>query len=148
VWVMNTRGKLSLSMSSLASLTLIASLFVFGTSILYAAAQGSNMTNGSQLLTNNSQQTQASSQIPDVALQTILEQTRGANATSFAIGNIINQTGLSNATQPGLGNATQPGSDNTTMKSVIEEARNTNATSFAAGNIINQTKSGSNTTTS
>ena len=137
---MNTRGKLSLSMSSLVSLTIIASLFIFGTSILYAAAQESNMTNGSQLLTNNSQQTQASSQIPNVALQTILEQTRGANATSFAIGNLINQTGLSNATQPG--------SDNTTMKSVIEEARNTNATSFAAGNIINQTKSGSNTTTS
>ena len=140
MWIMNTRGKLSLSISSLASLTLIASLFVFETSILYAAAQGSNTTNGSQLLTNNSQQTQASSQIPDVVLQTILEQTRGANATSFAIGNLINQTGLSNATQPG--------SDNTTMKSVIEEARNTNATSFAAGSIINQTKSGSNTTTS
>jgi hypothetical protein len=114
-------------------------LLVFGTSILGAAAQGSNMTNGSQLLTNDSQQTQATSQIPDVALQSILEQTRSANATSFAIGNIINQTG---------GNATQPGSDNTTMKSVIEEARNTNATSFAAGNIINQTKAGSNATTS
>ena len=151
---MNTRGKLSLFMSSLAILTLIAGLLVFGTSILGAAAQGSNMTNGSQLLTNDSQQTQATSQIPDVALQSILEQTRSANATSFAIGNIINQTGgnatqpgLSNATQPGLSNATQPGSDNTTLKSVIEEARNTNATSFAAGNIINQTKAGSNATT-
>lgn len=136
---MNTRGKLSLFMSGLAILTLIAGLLVFGTPILGAAAQGSNMTNGSQLLTNDSQQTQATSQIPDVALQSILEQTRSANATSFAIGNIINQTG---------GNATQPGSDNTTMKSVIEEARNTNATSFAAGNIINQTKAGSNATTS
>jgi hypothetical protein len=152
---MNTRGKLSLFMSGLAILTLIAGLLVFGTPILGAAAQGSNMTNGSQLLTNDSQQTQATSQIPDVALQSILEQTRSANATSFAIGNIINQTGgnatqpgLSNATQPGLSNATQPGSDNTTMKSVIEEARNTNATSFAAGNIINQTKAGSNATTS
>lgn len=147
MWVMNTRGKLSLFMSSLAILTLIAGLLVFGTPILGAAAQGSNMTNGSQLLTNDSQQTQATSQIPDVALQSILEQTRSANATSFAIGNIINQTG-GNATQPGLSNATQPGSDNTTMKSVIEEARNTNATSFAAGNIINQTKAGSNATTS
>ncbi|HZB73693.1 MAG TPA: hypothetical protein VE378_03020 [Nitrososphaeraceae archaeon] len=144
---MNTRGKLSLFMSGLAILTLIAGLLVFGTPILGAAAQGSNMTNGSQLLTNDSQQTQATSQIPDVALQSILEQTRSANATSFAIGNIINQTG-GNATQPGLSNATQPGSDNTTIKSVIEEARNTNATSFAAGNIINQTKAGSNTTTS
>ena len=144
---MNTRGKLSLFMSGLAILTLIAGLLVFGTPILGAAAQGSNMTNGSQLLTNDSQQTQATSQIPDVALQSILEQTRSANATSFAIGNIINQTG-GNATQPGLSNATQPGSDNTTMKSVIEEARNTNATSFAAGNIINQTKAGSNATTS
>ena len=143
---MNTRGKLSLFMSSLAILTLIAGLLVFETSILGAAAQGSNMTNGSQLLTNDSQQTQATSQIPDVALQSILEQTRSANATSFAIGNIINQTG-GNATQPGLSNATQPGSDNTTLKSVIEEARNTNATSFAAGNIINQTKAGSNATT-
>ena len=144
---MNTRGKLSLFMSGLAILTLIAGLLVFGTPILGAAAQGSNMTNGSQLLTNDSQQTQATSQIPDVALQSILEQTRSANATSFAIGNIINQTG-GNATQPGLSNATQPGSDNTTIKSVIEEARNTNATSFAAGNIINQTKAGSNATTS
>jgi hypothetical protein len=134
-------------MSGLAILTLIAGLLVFGTPILGAAAQGSNMTNGSQLLTNDSQQTQATSQIPDVALQSILEQTRSANATSFAIGNIINQTG-GNATQPGLSNATQPGSDNTTLKSVIEEARNTNATSFAAGNIINQTKAGSNATTS
>jgi hypothetical protein len=153
---MNTKGKLSLFMSSLSILTLIAGLLVFGTSILGAAAQGSNMTSESQLLTNDSQGTQAGSQIPDVALQTVLEQTRSANATSFAIGNIINQTGLSNATQPGLSNATQPGlsnatqpgSENATMDSVIEKARNTNATSFAAGNIINQTISGSNTTTS
>jgi hypothetical protein len=145
---MNTKGKLSLFMSSLSILTLIAGLLIFGTSILGAAAQGSNMTSESQLLTNDSQGTQAGSQIPDVALQTVLEQTRSANATSFAIGNIINQTGLSNATQPGLSNATQPGSENATMDSVIEKARNTNATSFAAGNIINQTISGSNTTTS
>jgi hypothetical protein len=137
---MNTKGKLSLFMSSLSILTLIAGLLIFGTSILGAAAQGSNMTSESQLLTNDSQGTQAGSQIPDVALQTVLEQTRSANATSFAIGNIINQTGLSNATQPG--------SENATMDSVIEKARNTNATSFAAGNIINQTISGSNTTTS
>jgi hypothetical protein len=140
VWVMNIRGKSSLFMSNLAILTLIVGLLIFGTSILGAAAQGTNMTNRPQLLTNDSQQTQASSQIPDVALQTILEEARNANATSFAIGNIINQTGLSNATQPG--------SDNTTMKSVIDEARNANATSFATDNIINRTKSGSNTTTS
>lgn len=92
MWIMNTRGKLSLFISSLATLTLIAGLLVFGTSMLGAAAQGSNMTNGPQLLTNDSQRTQASSQIPDVALQTVLEQTRSANATSFAAGNIINQT--------------------------------------------------------
>ena len=127
-------------MSSLSILTLIAGLLIFGTSILSAEAQRSNMTSESQLLTNDSQGTQAGSQIPDAALQSVLEQTRSANATSFAIGNIINQTGLSNATQPG--------SENATMDSVIEEARNTNATSFATGNIINQTMSGSNTTTS
>ena len=137
---MNTKGKSSLFMSSLSILTLIACLLVFGTSILGAAAQRSNMTSESQLLTNDSQGTQASSQIPDAALQSVLEQTRSANATGFAIGNIINQTGLSNATQPG--------SENATMDSVIEEAKNTNATSFATGNIINQTMSGSNTTTS
>lgn len=137
---MNTKGKSSLFMSSLSILTLVAGLLIFGTSILGAAAQRSNMTSESQLLTNDSQGTQAGSQIPDVALQSVLEQTRSANATSFAIGNIINQTGLSNATQPG--------SENATMDSVIEEARNTNATSFATGSIINQTMSGSNTTTS
>jgi hypothetical protein len=140
VWIMNTKGKSSLFMSSLSILTLVAGLLIFGTSILGAAAQRSNMTSESQLLTNDSQGTQAGSQIPDVALQTVLEQTRSANATSFAIGNIINQTGLTNATQPG--------SENATMDSVLEEARNTNATSFATGNIINQTMSGSNTTTS
>jgi len=94
------------------------------------------MTEGSQPLTNDTQS--SIGQIPEVALQSVLEQTQGANATSFAIGNIINQTGLSNATQQG--------SSNTTLNSVIEEARNTNATSFAAGNIINQTQSGSNIT--
>lgn len=140
MWIMNTRVKSSLFMSSLSILTLIAGLLIFGTSILGAAAQLSNMTSESQLLTNDSQGTQAGSQIPSAALQTVLEQTRSANATGFAIGNIINQTGLSNATQPG--------SENATMDSVIEEARNTNATSFATGNIINQTMSGSNTTTS
>ena len=140
MWIMNTKGKSSLFMSSLSILTLIAGLLIFGTSILGAAAQRSNMTSESQLLTNDSQGTQASSQIPDAALQRVLEQTLSANATGFAIGNIINQTGLSNATQPG--------SENATMGSVIEEARNTNATSFATGNIINQTMSGSNTTTS
>ena len=140
MWIMNTRGKSSLFMSSLSILTLIAGLLIFGTSILGAAAQRSNMTSESQLLTNDSQGTQAGSQIPDAALQSVLEQTRSANATGFAIGNIINQTALSNATQPG--------SENATMGSVIEKARNTNATSFATGNIINQTMSGSNTTTS
>ncbi|MGA7542458.1 MAG: hypothetical protein WBW34_05275 [Nitrososphaeraceae archaeon] len=91
------------------------------------------MTEGSQPLTNDTQSSVG--QIPEVALQSVLEQTQGANATSFAIGNIINQT-----------NATQQGSSNTTLNSVIEEARNTNATSFATGNIINQTQSGSNIT--
>ena len=97
------------------------------------------MTDGSQLLGNDSQSPQLGAQIPDVALKSILEQTQSANATSFAIKNIINQTGLSNTTQGG--------SDNTTMGSVIDEARNTNATSFATDNIINQTQSGSNATT-
>ncbi|MGB7679431.1 MAG: hypothetical protein WBL49_11535 [Nitrososphaeraceae archaeon] len=129
---MNTRVKVSLFMHSLAILTLTIALLASGPSILGIAAQTSNMTGGSQPLTNDTQSSVG--QIPEVALQSVLEQTQGANATSFAIGNIINQTGLSN------------GSSNTTLNSVIEEARNTNATSFAAGNIINQTQSGSNIT--
>jgi hypothetical protein len=133
---MNTRVIVSLFMHSLAILTLTIALLASGPSILSIAAQTSNMTEGSQPLTNDTQSSVG--QIPEVALQSVLEQTQGANATSFAIGNIINQTGLSNATQQG--------SSNTTLNSVIEEARNTNATSFAAGNIINQTQSGSNIT--
>ena len=136
MWVMNTRVKVSLFMHSLAILTLTIALLASGPSILRIAAQTSNMTEGSQPLTNDTQSSVG--QIPEVALQSVLEQTQGANATSFAIGNIINQTGLSNATQQG--------SSNTTLNSVIEEARNTNATSFATGNIINQTQSGSNIT--
>jgi hypothetical protein len=131
---MNTRGKVSLFMHSLAISALTIALLASGHSILGIAAQTSNMTEGSQPPTNQS----SVGQIPEVALESVLEQTEGANATSFAIGNIINQTGLSNATQQG--------SSNTTLNSVIEEARNTNATSFAAGNIINQTQSGSNIT--
>ena len=133
MWVMNTRVKVSLFMHSLAILTLTLTLLASVPSI---AAQTSNMTEGSQPLTNDT--LSSVGQIPEVALQSVLEQTQGANATSFAIGNIINQTGLSNATQQG--------SSNTTLNSVIEEARNTNATSFAAGNIINQTQSGNNIT--
>ena len=133
---MNTRVKVSLFMHSMAILTLTIALLASGPSILSIAAQTSNMTEGLQPLTNDTQSSVG--QIPEVALQSVLEQTQGANATSFAIGNIINQTGLSNATQQG--------SSNTTLNSVIEEARNTNATSFAAGNIINQTQSGSNIT--
>lgn len=133
---MNTRVKVSLFMHTIVILTLTIALLASGTSILGFAAQGSNITEGSQPLTNDTQSSVG--QIPEVALQSVLEQTQGANATSFAIGNIINQTGLSNATQQG--------SSNTTLNSVIEEARNTNATSFAAGNIINQTQSGSNIT--
>ena len=136
MWVMNTRVKVSLFMHTIAILTLMIALLASGPSILGIAAQTSNMTEGSQPLTNDTQSSVG--QIPEVALQSVLEQTQGANATSFAIGNIINQTGLSNATQQG--------SSNTTLNSVIEEARNTNATSFAAGNIINQTQSGSNIT--
>jgi hypothetical protein len=133
---MNTRGKVSLFMHSLAISSLTITLLASGPLILGIAAQTSNMTEGSQPRTNDTQSSVG--QIPEVALQSVLEQTQGANATSFAIGNIINQTGLSNATQQG--------SSNTTLNSVIEEARNTNATSFAAGNIINQTQSGSNIT--
>jgi hypothetical protein len=133
------KGISSLLMSGIAFPAIMVGLFAFGNSIVHIAAQGNNMTDGSQLLGNDSQSSQLGAQIPDVALKSILEQTQSANATSFAIKNIINQTGLSNTTQGG--------SDNTTMRSVIDEARNTNATSFAADNIINQTQSGSNTTT-
>jgi hypothetical protein len=133
------KGISSLLMSGIAFPAIMVGLFAFGNSIVHIAAQGNNMTDGSQLLSNDSQSSQLGAQIPDVALKSILEQTQSANATSFAIKNIINQTGLSNTTQGG--------SDNTTMRSVIDEARNTNATSFAADNIINQTQSGSNTTT-
>jgi hypothetical protein len=133
---MNTRVKVSLFMHTIVILTLTIALLASGPSILGITAQTSNMTEGLQPLTNDTQSSVG--QIPEVALQSVLEQTQGANATSFAIGNIINQTGLSNATQQG--------SSNTTLNSVIEEARNTNATSFAAGNIINQTQSGSNIT--
>jgi phosphopentomutase len=134
---MNTRWKTYLFMSSLSISAVMVALLAFGISIIGIAAQSNNTTDGSQLLTNGSQN--IGGQIPDAALQSILEQTQSANATGFAIGNIINQTGISNATQIV--------SDNTTMKSVIEEARNTNATSFAADNIINQTQSGNNTKT-
>jgi hypothetical protein len=139
VCIMNMKGISSLLMSGIAFPAIMVGLFAFGNSIVHIAAQGNNMTDGSQLLGNDSQSSQLGAQIPDVALKSILEQTQSANATSFAIKNIINQTGLSNTTQGG--------SDNTTMRSVIDEARNTNATSFAADNIINQTQSGSNTTT-
>jgi hypothetical protein len=139
VCIMNMKGISSLLMSGIAFPAIMVGLFAFGNSIVHVAAQGNNMTDGSQLLGNDSQSSQLGAQIPDVALKSILEQTQSANATSFAIKNIINQTGLSNTTQGG--------SDNTTMRSVIDEARNTNATSFAADNIINQTQSGSNTTT-
>jgi hypothetical protein len=128
---MNTRGISSLLMSGIAISTVMMGLFAFGSPVIDTAAQSGNMTGGPMLPTNGSQ-------IPDTALQSVLEQTRSANATDFAIGNIINQTGLSNTTQAG--------SDNSTMNSVIEEARNTNATSFAADSIINQTQPGGNTT--
>jgi hypothetical protein len=123
-------------MRSLAISVFTIVLIALGPSILDIAAQTSNITEGSQPLTNDTQSSVG--QIPESALESVLEQTQGANATSFAIGNIINQTGLSNATQEGLSNKT--------LNSVIEEARNTNATSFATGSIINQTKSGSNIT--
>jgi hypothetical protein len=133
---MNTSGNLLLIMYSLAISAFTIVLIAFGPSMLDIAAQTSNMTKGSQPFTNDTQSSVG--QIPESALQSVLERTQGANATSFAIGNIINQTGLSNATQEGLSNRT--------LNSVIEEARNTNATSFATGNIINQTQSGSNIT--
>ena len=131
MWIMNTRGISSLLVSGIAISTVMMGLFAFGSPVIDIAAQSSNMTGGPMLPTNESQ-------IPDTALQSVLEQTRSANATDFAIGNIINQTGLTNTTQAG--------SDNSTMNSVIEEARNTNATSFAADSIINQTQSEGNTT--
>ena len=137
--IMNMKGMSSLLMTGMAFPAIMVGLFAFGNSIVHIAAQGNNMTDGSQLLGNDSQSSQLGAQIPDVALKSVLEQTQSANATSFAIKNIINQSGLSNTTQAG--------SDNTTMRSVIDEARNTNATSFAADNIINQTQSGNNTTT-
>jgi hypothetical protein len=135
---MNTQGIPSWLVTGLAILTLMISLFALENPISQLAAQSSNMTGSPILATNGSQSTQPASQIPSTALQSVLEQTQGANATGFAIGNIINQTGLSNTTQVGP--------DNATMNSVIEEARNTNATSFAAGNIINQTQSSGNST--
>jgi hypothetical protein len=133
---MNTTGNLLVLMRSLAISVFTTVLIALGPSILDIAAQTSNITEGSQPLTNDTQSSVG--QVPESALESVLEQTQGANATSFAIGNIINQTGLSNATQEGLSNKT--------LNSVIEEARNTNATSFATGSIINQTKSGSNIT--
>jgi hypothetical protein len=137
VWIMNTQGISSWLMSGVAIITLMMSMLVLGSPVIPLAAQSGNVTIP-VLPTNGSQSTQAGSQIPDTALQSVLEQTRSANATSFAIGNIINQTGLSNTTQVGQGNET--------MSTVIEEARNTNATSFAADSIINQTQSGGNST--
>jgi hypothetical protein len=134
---MNTTGKLLLLMCSIAISALTIALIASVPPISDIAAQTNNITEGSQPLINDTQG--AAGQIPEVALESVLEQTQGANATSFAIGNIINQTGLSNATQDGL--------SNDTLNSVIEEARNTNATSFATGSIINQTQSGSNITT-
>src|SRR5919107_1552101 len=96
---MNTRGISSLLVPGIAISTVLIGLFAFGSPIINLAAQGSNMTGGQMLPTNGSQSTQAGGQIPDVALQSVLEQTQSANATSFAIRSIINQTGLSNATQ-------------------------------------------------
>jgi hypothetical protein len=135
VWIMNTQGISSWLMSGVAIL-IIMSMLVLGSPVIPLSAQSGNVTGSPVLPTNGSQSMQAGSQIPDAALQSVLEQTRSANATSFAIGNIINQTGISNTTSPG----------NETMSSVIEEARNTNATSFAADSIINQTQSGGNST--
>jgi hypothetical protein len=132
---MHTIGNLLMLMSMLSVSVFTIVLVTFGPSIPYIAAQTGNMTEGLQPLTNGTQS--PAGPIPEVALQSVLEQTQGANATSFAIGNIINQTGLSNTTQS---------SSNNTMSSVIEETRNTNATSFATGSIINQTESGSNFT--
>ena len=137
--IMNMKGISSLPMSGVAIPAIMVGLLAFANSIVDVSAQGNNLTDGSQSLGNDSQSTQLGAQIPDVALKSILEQTQSANATSFAIKNIINQSGLSNTTQGG--------SDNASMRSVIDEARNTNATSFATDNIINQTQSGSNTTT-
>jgi hypothetical protein len=133
---MKTIGNLLLLMYSLAISAFTIVLIAIGPSILDIAAQTSNITEGSQPLTNDTQSSVG--QVPESALQSVLEQTQGANATGFAIGNIINQTGLSNSTQEGLSNRT--------LNSVIEEARNTNATSFATDSIINQTQSGSNIT--
>ncbi len=123
---MNSRVKQSMSLSSI----IIAAVMVgFYALVVGADAQSSNVTSPSLLTTNQSQG--AGGLMPEAALQSVLEQTRSANATEFAIGNIINQSGLSNASQPG--------SANETMNSVIEEAKNTNATSFAADRVINQT---------
>ena len=135
--IMNTQGISSWLVPGLAILTLMMSSFALENPVIQLAAQGGNTTGSQMLPSNGSQSTQPASQIPSTALQSVLEQTQSANATSFAIGNIINQTGL---------NTTQAGPDNATMNSVIEEARNTNATSFAAGNIINQTQSSGNLT--
>lgn len=133
---MNTTRNLLLLVCTLAISVFTILVIPSGPSILDIAAQTSNMTEGSQPPPNDTQI--PAGQIPAVALQSVLEQTQGANATSFAIGNIINQTGLSNATEDG--------SSNKTLNSVIEETRNTNATSFATDSIINQTQPGSNIT--
>jgi hypothetical protein len=138
---MTRKGTTSILLSSIAISGILAWIFALGHSMPSTLAQTSNMTGEGAMLTNNTQTPGMNVESPDVAMKSVIEQARSTNATGFAIGNIINQTGLNTSS------AAAP-SDNTTMKSVIEEARNTNATSFATGNIINQTGISNNTNSS
>src|SRR3546814_1149793 len=68
---------IALLMSGISIPAIMVGLFAFGNSIVDVAAQGNNMTDGSQLLGNDSQSSQLGAQIPDVALKSILEQKIG-----------------------------------------------------------------------
>src|SRR5215475_3237535 len=157
--MMNAKGMTVILLSSIAIAGLLVWTFTSAVSVPRTLAQVSNATGSATMLTNNTGMAgmnTLSPEIarsatnntgmagmntlsPEIAMKSVLEQARSTNATSYAIGNIINQTGLNSS-------ASMP-SENTTMRSILEQTRNTNATSFAAGNIINQTGINNNTNT-
>jgi hypothetical protein len=142
---MNRKGTTSILQLSIAISGILVWIFTLANFMPSALAQVSNMTSsGGAMLPNNTGAAGLDVQSPDAAMRSVIEEARNTNATGFAIGNIINQTGLNASSSSG---AVAP-ADNTTMKSVIEEARNTNATSFATQNIINQTGISNNTNSS
>ncbi|HEY9387311.1 MAG TPA: hypothetical protein VIP70_09735 [Nitrososphaeraceae archaeon] len=141
---MNRKGTTSILQVSIAISGILVWIFTLANFMPSALAQVSNMTgSGGAMLSNNTGTAGLDVQSPEAAMRSVIEEARNTNATGFAIGNIINQTGLNGSSS----GAVAP-SDNTTMKSVIEEARNTNATSFATQNIINQTGISNNTNSS